>query len=122
MSRLLLCAVLGLLAIGPAKGSSLPCSAATAAQSTLRSCVPSAGAYESEIYAKVLPSIPGSTFASDADSSAYTKNQHHWLFGILTVFTVVMASILRMLMSHRIVRFLEELFEPMNWTLTNRGR
>ena len=121
MSRLLLCAVLSLLAISLAKGSPLPCSAATAAHSTLRSCPPSAAANESEIYARGLPSIPGSPFASDTDSSAYTKNQHHWLFGILTVFTVVMASILRMLMSYRVVRFLEELFEPMNWTLTNRG-
>jgi hypothetical protein len=120
MSRLLLCAVLSLLAISLAKGSPLPCPAATAAHPTLRSCVPSAAANDSEIYAKVLPSIPGSTFAPDADSSAYNKNQHHWLFGILTVFTVVMASILRMLMSHRIVHFLEEFFEPMNWTLTNR--
>jgi hypothetical protein len=118
MSRLLLCTVSSLLALGLAKGASLPCSATAPSHPAVRSCVPSEAASQHELYTKALPSIPGSAVYSENGLPVPVNNQHHWLFGILTIGAVVMASILRILMADRIERFLEEWFEPMNWTTT----
>ena len=88
-------------------------------------CVPASQANQGELYHLVIRDIPSATFswleAGRLLPASAGRKEASWLLGFLLILTVVMGSVIRMLMSDRVEKFLEELFEPMNWTSTNHG-
>jgi hypothetical protein len=124
MSRLLVCTLLSLLLTGLATGSSLRCVGGPVRTHSGLSfdCSPAVAANENDLYAMVPSPDPNPIFSGlEAGSASTGDNPHSWLLVILSVFGVVVGSIIRILMSDRVETFLEELFEPMNWTSANHG-
>jgi hypothetical protein len=70
----------------------------------------------------VLPSIPNSTFSWRETGSTSSAESHlPWAFVLVSLLVVAGGSLVRILMADKVEKFLEELFEPMNWTSTNHG-